>query len=140
HLDAAVQAQLRDRHETLTAALRAESSREALAEAYGAMGEVLLAAEYRADAERAFRNAQTLAPDDARWPYFLGHVYRADQQTALALEAFERALELAPNDVPSLVWTGELHLANGDPDAAEAVLVRAVDLQPRSAAALSALG
>jgi tetratricopeptide (TPR) repeat protein len=140
-LDTDVQQQLRDSHARLTAVAAApQSSASARAEAYGTFGTMLLAAEYRHEAEQAFQMAQTLAPGDMRWPYYLAHVYRARQEPARAIAALERVLELAPDDVPSLVWLGELHLARGDPAAAQAALRRALELQPASAAAASRLG
>ena len=42
-----------------------------LADAYGAMGQLLLAAEYRDSADPCFLAAQALMPGDKRWPYFL---------------------------------------------------------------------
>ena len=140
-LDPAVQTQVRDRHARMSAVVgAAQSSAAEQADAYGSMGQVLLAAEYRTEAEAAFRNAQALAPDDVRWPYYLGHVHRARQDPARAIEAFQRVLDLAPDDVPSLTWLGDLYLASGDPASAEAPLLRALALQPASAAAASRLG
>ena len=40
------------------------------------MGTLLAAAEQLEAAEPCYLNAQTLAPDDARWPYYLGQLYR----------------------------------------------------------------
>jgi hypothetical protein len=39
-----------------------------LADAYGAMGQLLMAAEFRDAAEASFLAAQVLMPDDMRWP------------------------------------------------------------------------
>jgi tetratricopeptide (TPR) repeat protein len=140
-LDAVVQRQVRDQHATLTKVIGDEASSSGeRAEACGVFGKLLLAAEYFHEAEAAFLQAQTLAPADMRWPYYLGHVYRARQEPARSIPMFERALALAPDDVPSLVWLGDLHLASGDAAAAEVPLQRAYALQPRSAAALSRLG
>jgi lipoprotein-releasing system permease protein len=43
-----------------------------------------VAAEYFDAAEACFTNARTLAPDDMRWPYYLGHVFRLKSDTARA--------------------------------------------------------
>ena len=42
---------------------------------------VLQAAEYYEAAEPAYLNAQDLMPGDARWPYYLGHLYKSIGQT-----------------------------------------------------------
>lgn len=140
HLDPGVQQQLRDRQAALQAVLAHPSPSAERAELYGAYGTLLFAAEYRTEAEDAFRAAQTLAPDDMRWPYYLGQLYRVRQEPARAIAMLERALALSPDHVPSLIWLGELHLASGNPAAAEAPLQRALTLSPSSAAALARLG
>ena len=140
-LDAAVQQQIRDEHARLLMVLDApQATPSDRAEASGSFGKLLLAAEYFVEAESAFLEAQALAPADMRWPYFLGHVYRARQELPRAIAMFERALALAPDDVPSLIWHGDLLLASGDATAAEAPLRRAFVLDPASAAAASGLG
>ena len=48
-----------------------------LGAAYGELGKLLMAASYFDAAEPCYFNAQTLAPADARWPYYLGHLYKA---------------------------------------------------------------
>ena len=47
------------------------TTRVNLANGYGEMGKLLMAAEYRDSAEPCFFNAQALAPDEMRWPYSL---------------------------------------------------------------------
>ena len=127
------------------AALRAVSNQPdtapaALAEAYGDMGRLLLAAEYLDSAEACFVNAEGLAPADMRWPYFLGHVFRFKNDPAKAEHHFARAVELAPNDVPSLVRLAEVRLAQGRHAAAEPMLIRARAIDGRNAAVLFGLG
>jgi tetratricopeptide (TPR) repeat protein len=119
---------------------RADLSQSDRAVAFGALGKVLLAGGYLDAAETSFVNARTLAPADAQWPYYLGHVYRQRSEPAKAIAAFEQVLAVKPDDVPALVWLGELQLASGKPDAAERPLRRALDLQPRHARAAAALG
>jgi tetratricopeptide (TPR) repeat protein len=140
-VDPAVQQQVRDQHAALERVLgNREAPAADAAEAFGSLGKVLLASEYTAEAETAFLNAQSRAPSDMRWPYYLGHVYRAREEPARAIPMFERALSLAPNDVPSLVWLADLHTATGNAAAAEPYLQRAAALQPESAAVVSRLG
>ena len=111
-----------------------------LADEYGAMGNLLLAAEFFDAAETCYLNAQALAPGDMRWPYYVGHVYQAKGAHALAVASFERVLELRPDDVPALVWLGEANLAQDRPEAAEPPLATALSIQPGLVAALSGLG
>ena len=111
-----------------------------LADEYGGMGNLLLAAEFFEAAETCYLNAQALAPDDMRWPYYVGHVYRATGAHALAVASFERVLELRPDDVPALVWLGEANLAQDRPEAAEPPFTTALSIQPGLVAALAGRG
>src|ERR1051326_5568493 len=73
-----VKAQLRDGYASLTRTTGAPNATPAeRAAAYGRMGMLFMAAEYRDEAERCLLAAQALAPDDRRWPYYLAHLYRA---------------------------------------------------------------
>jgi tetratricopeptide (TPR) repeat protein len=125
----AVQQQIRDQY---TALQRNLSS----ADAYGSLGRLLIATEFYDAAATCFLDAQTLAPQDMRWPYYLAHVERFRNQPAKAAGLFERALALQPDHVPSLVWLGAMELTAGNTDAADAALRKALALQPRDAAAL----
>jgi len=136
-----VQARLRERHDSLTRAINdAGSSPAALAEAYGEMGKLFLAAEYFDAAEACFVNAGALAPSDMRWPYYLGHAYRRGNENEKAAEAFARALTLQSNHVPSLVWLAEMRLAANRPDEAGRLLETARAVEPQSGAVLYRLG
>jgi tetratricopeptide (TPR) repeat protein len=108
--------------------------------AYGELATLLLAANYFDVAEAAFRNAQTLATEDSRWPYYLGHVYRHLGPPEASAASFERALELQPNDTATLVWLGGAYLDQGRPDAAAPVFALALELEPASASARSGMG
>ena len=111
-----------------------------LADAYGAFGKLLMAADQRDAAKPCFVNAQTLAPHDARWPYYLGHLHRKNGDLANAVTSFERALQLKPEDVATLVWLGNLQLDEGQPAHAKLNFERAMSLQPNSRSALFGLG
>jgi tetratricopeptide (TPR) repeat protein len=110
------------------------------ASAYGELGKLLMAAEFGSAAESCLLNAQTLAPADMRWPYYLGHLYKAQGATERSIAAFEEAVRLRPEDVPALMWLGEGYLAQDRPDAAEARFSNARSLQPAAAAPLAGLG
>jgi tetratricopeptide (TPR) repeat protein len=136
-----VKAQLGDGYASLTRTIQDRNAGTLeRGTAYGRMGMLLMTAEYRDEAEACFLDAQSLAPDDVRWPYYLAHLYKAKGDAAKSTAAFERARHLKADDPPTLIWLGEAYLDQGRPDAAAAVLERALELQPRSAAALFRLG
>ena len=107
----------------------------ALGSAYGEMGKLLQAASFFDAAEACYLNAQVLVPQDRRWPYYLGHVYRAKGPIEEAASSFERARELAPTDVATLVWLGDVYLDQGRPEDAGPLFAQALAIRPGSAAA-----
>jgi tetratricopeptide (TPR) repeat protein len=98
------------------------------------------AAEYFDAAEPALVNAQALAPDDSRWPYYLGHLYRRTGDTTRSITSFTRALALRPGDVPTLVWLARTYLDEDRAADAEPLLLRAQAAAPRDGAVLAARG
>jgi tetratricopeptide (TPR) repeat protein len=125
----AVQQQVREQYSLLQ---RNSSS----ADAYGSLGRLLIATEFYDVAATCFLDAQSLAPADMRWPYYLAHVERLRNQPEKAAALFERVLMLQPDHVPSLVWLGAMQLLAGNTDAADAALTKALALQPHDPAAL----
>ena len=119
-MTASVQRQIRAAHESLSAKVEnRQTPSPSLADAYGELGKLLMVADYPEAAEPCFLNAQTLASNDARWPYYLAHQYRKRGELDKARTSFEQALRLHPDDVAALVWLGDVALAQGSPDAAE---------------------
>ena len=139
-MTAAVRDQIRKRYSSLTAAIEHPGTISELSEAYGEMGNVLMAARYGDAPEPFYLNAQALAPSDRRWPYYLGHLYTTRGAFAQAAASFEQALALRADDVPTLISLGEVHLAQGRPEAAEPLLTQALSLQPGSVWARIGLG
>lgn len=111
-----------------------------LAQAYGGLGKLFLAATTFDAAEAALLNAQTLAPTDVAWPYYLGQLYRARGPVEKAITEFERALELRPDDLATIMWLGEVQLAQGQIEAAESRFSKGIALQPKLSAAYYGLG
>jgi len=140
-VDESVQKQIRDRSAAVDAKKngRAEAGSE-LAEAYGSLGMLLHASEFFDAALPCYLNAQTLAPSDVRWPYYLGHLYKVTGKVPEATDAFARALAIKPDDLPTLIWLARLYLDQGRPNDAEPLLTKALSVQPRAIAALAALG
>ena len=140
-LEESVQVQLRERDGSLSLKRNDPATPDAdLGTEFGQMGTLLLAAELNEPAEAALLNAETLAPNEIRWPYYLGHLYRAKGDIPNAIAAFERALRSAPTDVPTMIWLAEAALDQGRPEVAERFLTKALSLQPGSAAANYGLG
>ena len=139
-VDAGVQAQVRGRYEALTRALSDRADAPELASAFGQYGMVLQAAEFYDVAEPCYLNAQKLAPDEIRWPYYLAGLYKSRGETDKAEAAYKQALALRPDDLATLIWLGRLHLDQGRPEAAEPLFAKANSLAPRTVAALAGLG
>lgn len=140
-MSGSVQNQIRTSHAALTRAIDDRQTQAVeVADAYGALGKLLMAADLPDAAEPYLLNAQALAPSDARWPYYLGHLNRNRGELATATTFFARALELQPDDVASLVWMGELGLAQGQAADAEPHFARALSRQPTSLSARFGLG
>ena len=139
-MEKSVQQQMTDAHRSLTARIENHAPPDERGAAYGDLGNLLQAAEYFDAAEACYLHAQALAPNDVRWPYYLGHVYMTKAQLGKAAASFERALQLQPNDVAALIWLGGVHLDLGESDRAVPLFVQALSLQPRLVAAQFGLG
>ncbi len=126
--------------EQISASYRDLQSKPNDADAYGAVGNLLLAAEYFEAAEPFYLHAQALAPSDARWPYYLGHVYMNRALPQQATASFERVLQLRPRDVATLVWLGNVRLDEGQPELAQPLFEQALSQQPMTVAALFGAG
>lgn len=140
-LDAPVQKQLRDGYAALTAKVGNPAISDVdLGFAYGEMGKLLMAAEYRDGAEPAFLNAEALTPNERRWPYYLAHLYKLKGDATRATASFERALKLKPDDLPTLVWLGSAYLDQGRAAEADPLFATALSIAPRSVPVLFGLG
>ena len=136
-----VRRQAREHHAQLAAGLADPRTPPAeLAGAFGALGLVLMAAEYYDAAEACLSSAIDLAPDAMRWPYYLGHLHAVRGDRAAAADLFARAHALRPSDLPALVRLGETLLDQNRPDEADEAFLRALALNPGSAAALAGMG
>ena len=135
-LHPSVEKQLREAHASISKKLEgAGGSPDTHAEAFGEMGKLFMATRFNDEAERSFRNAERLGPNDFRWPYYLGHVLRNAGDLPGAAESFERVRQLRPTDFATLVWLGRVYLDLSRPAEAEARLNEARVLNPRQPAA-----
>ena len=139
--DVFVRDQVRAQHAALTAIVQTPTANAARrADAYGDMGKLLMAAALHDAAEPHLRRAQTLAPDDARWPYYLGHLYRTTGALEDSIAAFNEVLRLRPDDPLTLLWLGEVHLLLGRPEEAEPLFTTQLAMQPDSVVAHVGIG
>ena len=104
--------------------------------AHGALGMLLLAADYPDAAGRCLRDAARLAPGEFRWPYYLGHVHIRLGDLDRAAGSFERALTIEPEDLAALVWLVHVRVDLDEPDEAERLLARAWASHPGAPALL----
>jgi tetratricopeptide (TPR) repeat protein len=135
-----VQRQLRDRYAVLSQKFGNAVASADRAAAYGELGTLFLAAEYAIEAEACFLNAAALGPEDARWPYLLGYLYRKTGDLTKAATFFERSLQHNPGDVATLLRLGTVYLDQDRTDSAEPLFVTALSRDPQSAAALLGIG
>jgi tetratricopeptide (TPR) repeat protein len=136
----AVRVQARARYDALVEQRNAGASGSTLGEAYGNLAMVLHAAEYLDAASPAYEHAQSLMPDDPRWPYYLGLLHQARGETALAESAFVRALERQPDDPTTLVRIAQMMLARGEIAGAREHFGKASASRPDWVAPLAGLG
>ena len=136
-----VQKQMSEQYALLTQKIENSGTTDVdLGTAYGQMGLLLMAADYGEAAEASLLNAHALVPIDARWLYYLAHLYRKRDDRSKAAAYFEQALNALPNDVATLIWLGDVYLDQGRPEAAGPLFSKVLSLQPRTVAALYGLG
>ena len=91
-------------------------------------------------AEASFVNAKLLTPEDYRWPYLLGYLFRMEGRLSESAKELERSLEIEPGHQPGLLRLGKVRLEMGKPGEARPLFDRALELDEDSAAALDGLG
>lgn len=84
------------------------------AEAAGGLGVQYLARGRSGSAEFLLEQAAELDSEDARWHYYLGHLYEEDGRPHEAMAAFEAAHRAAPSHGAIHLRLGELALAQGE--------------------------
>ena len=141
HVSPSVRDQIQHQYTASTRKIQdAETPAAERAAAFGELGVLLMAAEYRQAADTCFENAWVLAPADVRWPYYLAHLAREKGDLPRAVSLFARVLQIQPDNVPALVWSAATNVDLGQPNAAATLLDQALSIQPRSVAALYWLG
>jgi Flp pilus assembly protein TadD len=72
-------------------------------------------------AVEAYETAESLDPDNGRWPYYRGIVLERQGETAGARDAFEVALDRDPSNIPAKIRLAETSLEDGDLDRASSL-------------------
>lgn len=119
--------------------IEVDAPREKLAAAFGRLGQLYHAYSFFDAAEASYQNACALAPDELRWPYYLGVVRQGIGKLDGAATAFRRALEIH-DDLAARVRLGRVLLAQNRGDEARVELERALELDAENPATLAALG
>lgn len=139
--DPAVKQQVEDAwSEFRTVAEKKGVSQEELANAYGQLGMVYHAYGFVDAAAVCYRNAQSLAPGDIRWPYYCGRLYEDEGETRNAITYLRTALELHPDDIAVLVNLGQTYQADGQSETAKRLFERAIAIDSSQAAAQAGVG
>lgn len=110
------------------------------AEAFGELGNWFHAHRIHEPAKAAYRNAEILAEEDFRWPYYLGHIHLRQGDGPAAAEKLNRALAMQSDYVPAMVHLGELALEDGDQERAATLFESALEMIPDNARAFAGLG
>jgi tetratricopeptide (TPR) repeat protein len=135
-----VRAQANALYAALQKAIESKASDRDLSVAYGRLAMFLHAAEYLDAALPAYQNAARLQPDDPRWPYYLGLLYRAKGQGSDAVGALQRAHSLEPDEPTTMIRLAQIYLDQGRVDEAEPLLQSARSRTPRSVPVIAGLG
>ncbi|HUP25374.1 MAG TPA: tetratricopeptide repeat protein [Thermoanaerobaculia bacterium] len=110
-----------------------------LGEAFGRLGRLYFLYDIVDLTIPALHNAQLLAPDDYRWPYFIAVHQTFEGDLENAERNLRRVLELQPDDAPTLVRLANVLLDQGRAAEAEPLYRTVAELEPQRAAALAGL-
>lgn len=135
----------RERIETLQtsieqALLAGDRDPRELLEAFGFLGLLFHSASMRDAAEICYQNARTLAPDDGRWPYYLGLARNTKGDLEGAVAGYRASISLEPERAATRLRLGEVLLELGRLDEARVYFETAERLRGDTAAALFGLG
>ena len=118
-----------------------KSATQAVSEAQALVQAGLVQSQYQdfSGADRTFRRALELDPDNKLAWYNLGVIAQHDGRTADARKAYDKALKIDPTYASALFYEAVL-LESSDPDQAVALLKRAVAADPKASTAYLRLG
>ena len=110
------------------------------AAAYGRLGQLYQAYEFREASQACYRSARAVDPEDFRWSYLLGMLHQAAGDGEQAAAAFRQALEQAPDDLATTLRLAEVELSAGRSEAAGQLFEKARGLEGGEAAVAYGLG
>ena len=140
-LPEAVQEQLERHHERLlTYASDPRADRSSLGAVNGTVGQLLLAYGLNSAAEPALLNAADMLPNDVRWPYYLGYLYKGSGDMDGAALHLERAIAIDSDAAPARVHLAEVYIELDRLADAIRLLEETIRIDPGSAAAHFLLG
>lgn len=141
HYEGSVRSQLARAQSELDGLLNEpRPDRDRLAEAFGRLGQLYLLYDFMAPSAAALRNAQSLAPDDPRWSYYLAINYRYEGALEESVAALDRVVALVPNDLAALTHRADIRLELGLTEEAEVDYRLVLERDPASSAARLGLG
>ncbi len=95
---------------------------------------------YRENALACYEHAHTLAPQEARWSYYLGTLHFDAGRFDEARTRFQLVIKLQPGEVSALVYLGEIAANEGRTDLALSHFEDALQLSDKNFRALLGLG
>lgn len=136
-----VREQILERRRWLRALLESgQATRKQQAEGWGELANLYHAYDLLDLAEAAYQEAERLVPEDYRWAYYLGQIYRTRNDAARSLASFTRSVKRKEDDVAAQVRLGEVLFDQQRMDEAKGHLELALTLDSKCAAAHFTLG
>ncbi len=140
-LEAVAREQILEAQTRLESIAKTEDAQaEKLSQAYGEMGKLYHVQDFLGAAEACYRNAQSLAPADFRWAYYLGPIYKNRGEIEKSITSYERALQIRPENVPALLGAAEGNLSLNRHDLARPLFEKALAVDESCAPALVGMG
>ncbi len=140
-LESAAQDQLRRQQKLLTEAIsKAGISDKELSEAFGTTGKLYHSYNLAEPAIACYENAKSLAPNDYRWPHYLGRLYKDNTDLKQAAVNFGAVMSLKPDYVPAIVAMAEVNQSQNFYELAEPLFQEALSKDRSNTAAIAGLG
>jgi len=140
-LEPEIQDRLRETRSELDEVLASAGDSPAeLGRTFGELGQLYYVYDLTDLSKVCFLNAQTLLPEDYRWPHYLGVIHILDGESEAAERSLRRALELEPGDHAALVRLGDVQYQLRELPGAVETYNQVLAIQPSNAAALYGLG
>ena len=110
-----VRRELENQRAVVLAELEEQGQPGALAAALGELGSLLQVYGFDDKAYRSFEQAAEVAPDDGRWPYFMGFLDQRNGRLDVAAQRYREALRLLGSTLACRVRLAEVEIERGRP-------------------------